>query len=106
MVKMEPVDMNNSTPMTLLSGDVSVVNVDGSNAEGSENIVDDIVSDDDGIDAEDEFEEEDDPDVLHPGLLCRLCANTVTDPVYIFSENGKDLELAAKINICLPVTVS
>lgn len=106
MVKMEPVDVSTSTPLSLLSEDVSVVNVDGSSADGPGNMVDDIVSGDEEMDAEDELEDEDDSYVLHPGLLCRLCANTVTNPIYIFSENGKDLELAAKINICLPITVS
>ncbi|KAK3932812.1 Zinc finger protein 26 [Frankliniella fusca] len=110
MVKMEPSDVSTSSPITLLSGDMPVVSMDVSGSVTTENMMGDIISDDeddddDGIDAEDEFELEDDSDIVHPGLLCRLCANSVTDPVYIFSENGKDLELAAKINICLPITV-
>ncbi|KAE8750752.1 hypothetical protein FOCC_FOCC002462 [Frankliniella occidentalis] len=110
MVKMEPVDVGTSSPITLLSADMPVVSMDVSGSVSAENIMGDIISDDEedddeGMDAEDEFELDDDSDTIHPGLLCRLCANTVSDPVYIFSENGKDLELAAKINICLPVTV-
>jgi len=110
MVKMEPVDVSAPNPITLLSADMPMVSIDGSSA-GSGNIMDDVISDDeededDGMDGEEEFEEEDDPDIVHPGLLCRLCANSVSEPVYIFNENCKELELAAKINICLPITVS
>lgn len=125
MVKIEPADMSVSTPITLLSGNVPVNSMDGPNAENMDDIVsddnggggdedddeeeedddDDDDDDDEGLDAEDEYEEEDDPNVTHPGLLCRLCANSVSDPVFIFSENSTDMELAAKINICLPITV-
>lgn len=106
MVKIEPSDGNVSTSMALLPDDGA--NVTETN---NENVMDDIVSDDDedeneGLDSEDEFEEEDECDEVHPGLLCRLCANPVSDPVYIFNDHGKDLDLAAKINICLPITVS
>ena len=113
MVKMETIDGSSSSPLTLLPGDVSVVNVHGTTSDDPENIAEDIVSDDDeddddeddGMDPEEEFDVYDDSEIAHPGLLCRLCATPVTDPVYIFSENGKDMELAAKINICLPITV-
>lgn len=106
MVKLEPADGNVSTAMSLLPGDGA--NITETN---NENVMDDIVSDDEedeneGLDSEDEFEEEDECDEVHPGLLCRLCADPVSDPVYIFNDHGKDLELAAKINICLPITVS
>lgn len=112
MVKMEPVDVGAANPITLLSADMPMVSMDGSSAgSGNGNIMDDVISDDDdededdGMDAEEEFEDEDDTDIVHPGLLCRLCANSVSEPVYIFNENCKELELAAKINICLPITV-
>jgi hypothetical protein len=41
----------------------------------------------------------------HPGQLCRLCANSTGDVIYIFSSAGKQLNIADKINSSLPVLV-
>ncbi|PNF22816.1 hypothetical protein B7P43_G02533, partial [Cryptotermes secundus] len=39
----------------------------------------------------------------HPGQLCRLCASSTKDVIYIFSSAGKQLNIADKINSSLPV---
>jgi len=41
----------------------------------------------------------------HPGQLCRLCATSTLDVIYIFSSTGKQLNIADKINSSLPVLV-
>jgi hypothetical protein len=41
----------------------------------------------------------------HPGQLCRLCASSAGDVIYIFSSAGKQLNIADKINSSLPVLV-
>jgi hypothetical protein len=41
----------------------------------------------------------------HPGQLCRLCASSTRDVIYIFSSAGKQLNIADKINSSLPVLV-
>lgn len=41
----------------------------------------------------------------HPGQLCRLCASSTKDVIYIFSSAGKQLNIADKINSSLPVLV-
>jgi len=102
MVKVEPHDISVSSPVTLLN----CGSMDGtSTADAEDEAEDDMISDGDADD-EDMEEVEDEDMSMHPGLLCRLCANPVSDAVFIFGESGKDKELAAKINICLPVTVS
>ncbi|XP_069672341.1 zinc finger protein 665-like isoform X2 [Periplaneta americana] len=53
-----------------------------------------------------DFEEVDEELVVeHPGQLCRLCASSINDVVYIFGANGKEQRIAEKINTSLPVTV-
>lgn len=56
--------------------------------------------------------EEDGIDVLektildeHPGLMCRLCAQTVETAHFIFSEEGKGDKLPDKINSTLPISI-
>jgi hypothetical protein len=41
----------------------------------------------------------------HPGQLCRLCASSTKDVIYIFSSAGRQLNIADKINSSLPVLV-
>ncbi|XP_067000892.1 zinc finger protein 665 [Anabrus simplex] len=40
-----------------------------------------------------------------PEKLCRLCASTVNNVLYIFDSVGCEQRIAEKINTCLPVTV-
>ena len=41
-----------------------------------------------------------------PKPLCRLCARTTGEMVYIFKSDTSGKSLAYKINVCLPITVS
>lgn len=38
-------------------------------------------------------------------MLCRLCANSCTEFVFIFDDVGNKLSISEKINTCLPITV-
>ncbi|XP_067003826.2 zinc finger protein 595 isoform X2 [Anabrus simplex] len=50
----------------------------------------------------------DSPDVfpVHPGQLCRLCALPTPNMMFIYGEEGIKEELASKINMWLPISVS
>lgn len=39
------------------------------------------------------------------GFICRLCCELNTNVIHIYSEKGKDMKLAEKINL-MPITVS